>query len=153
VQSIPCYFLFIGLFILIIHCIETLAYAARLSGARVGMIASALSLFSLMVIVSRMVNMMQQPFTGSLIDAAPKPNALEFVENEFRILISASTLGTLIGALFFPTFIALFSRAIIHLANQRGSIPLLVKKGLTFNTLKRSLKHLQLPKQSYVKGV
>lgn len=53
--------LYISLFILIIHTIETLAYAVRLSGARVGMIAAALSLFNLMVIVSRMANMLQQP--------------------------------------------------------------------------------------------
>jgi hypothetical protein len=145
--------LFIGLFLLIIHCIETLAYAVRLSGARVGLIASALSLFNLMVIVSRMANMMQQPFTGSLIDTAPKSHTLEFVENEFRILIGASTVGTMIGVLLFPTFIAMFSRAIIHLANQRGSIPLLVKNGLTFNTIKRSLGHVKVPKQSYIKDI
>ncbi|SEI02237.1 Protein of unknown function [Halobacillus karajensis] len=63
--------IYIFLFILVIHTIETLAYAVRLSGARVGLIASALSLFNLMVIVSRMANMMQQPFTGSLVDTAP----------------------------------------------------------------------------------
>lgn len=67
--------LLISLFILIIHSVETLAYAVRLSGARVKLIASALSLFSMMVIVSRMANMMQQPFTGSLIDNVKKENA------------------------------------------------------------------------------
>lgn len=67
--------LFIALFIFIIHSIETLAYAVRLSGARVKLIASALSLFNIMVIFSRLANMMQQPFTGSLIDNAPKENA------------------------------------------------------------------------------
>ncbi len=39
--------LFIALFIFIIHSIETLAYAVRLSGARVKMIASALSQYLL----------------------------------------------------------------------------------------------------------
>ncbi|AUJ26950.1 hypothetical protein A21D_03916 [Virgibacillus dokdonensis] len=38
--------------IFVIHSIETLAYAVRLSGARVKMIASALALFNVMVIVS-----------------------------------------------------------------------------------------------------
>ncbi|MEC0789722.1 DUF2837 family protein, partial [Bacillus haynesii] len=37
--------LLIFCFLLLIHSIETLAYATRLSGARVGFIASALSLF------------------------------------------------------------------------------------------------------------
>ena len=77
--------------------------------------------------------MMQQPFTGSLIDNAPKENALEFVENQYRILIGSATLGTIIGVLLLPTFIAVFSRAIIHLAEERGSIPALLKKGFTLS--------------------
>lgn len=145
--------IFIALFILIIHCIETLAYAVRLSGARVKLLASALSLFNLMVMVSRLANMMQQPFTGSLIDKAPTENTLEFVESQFRIIIASSTIGTIIGILLLPTFIAIFSRAIIHLAEERGSIPSLIKKGFTFAYIKRGLKHIHFPKLSYVKDI
>jgi hypothetical protein len=144
---------FIFLFIFIIHSIETLAYAVRLSGARVKMIASALSLFNLMVIVSRLANMMQQPFTGSLIDTAPKENTLEFVESQYRVLIGASTMGTLLGIFLLPTFIAIFSRAIIHLSEERGSIPSLAKKGLTLEYMRRGLKHFSLPKLSYLKDI
>ncbi|SDY14673.1 Protein of unknown function [Evansella caseinilytica] len=145
--------LFISVFILIIHCIETLSYAVRISGARVRLIASALSLFNLMVIVSRTANMMQQPFTGSLIDNAPSENTLAFVEHQYRVLIGASSIGTLVGILLLPTFVALFSRAIIHLSETNGSVPLLVKKGLSFEYLKRGLKHLHLPRWSYVKDI
>lgn len=145
--------LFISVFILIIHCIETLAYAVRLSGARVKMIASALSLFNLMVIVSRMANMMQQPFTGSLVDLAPQENTLLYVENQYRVLIASSTAGTFLGILFLPTFIALFSRAIIHLSEARGSILLLVKKGLSFEYIKRGIKHIHVPKMSYFMAI
>ena len=143
----------ISLFIFIIHSIETLAYAVRLSGARVRLLASALSLFNLMVMVSRLANMMQQPFTGSLIDNAPKVNTLEFVENQYRVIIGSSTLGTIIGILLLPTFIAIFSRAIIHLSEERGSIPSLVKKGLTLEYIKRGLKHIHFPKLSYLKDI
>ena len=143
----------ISLFILIIHSIETLAYAVRLSGARVKLLASALSLFNLMVMVSRLANMMQQPFTGSLIDNAPKVNTLEFVENQYRIVIGSATLGTIIGILLLPTFIALFSRAIIHLSEERGSIPSLIRKGLTLEYIKRGIKHIHLPKLSYLKDI
>lgn len=145
--------LFIAFFIFIIHSIETLAYAVRLSGARVRMIASALSLFNLMVILSRMANMMQQPFTGSLIDNAPTENALEFVEYQYRLLIGASTLGTMFGMLLLPTFVALFSRAIIHLSETRGSIPALVKMYASTHYIKRGLKHFRMPKRSYLKGI
>lgn len=144
--------IFIALFIFIIHSVETLAYAVRLSGARVRMIASALSLFNIMVIVSRLANMMQQPFTGSLIDTAPNENALEFVETQFRILIGASTVGTVFGIILLPSFIALFSRAIIHLSEERGSVPSLMKRILSIQYVKRGITHFSLPKFSYLQG-
>lgn len=143
----------IALFILIIHSIEPLAYSVRLSGARVKLLASALSLFNVMVMVSRLANMMQQPFTGSLIDNAPEENTLAFVESQFRILIGAATLGTIIGLLLLPTFIAIFSRAIIHLAEERGSVPALLKKGFTIPYLRRAKKHIHLPRYAYLRGM
>lgn len=145
--------LLIFLFIFIIHSIETLAYAVRLSGARVKMIASALALFNVMVIVSRLANMMQQPFTGSLIDTAPAENTLQFVEYQYRILIGASTAGTVAGIIMFPTFIALFSRAIIHLSNENGSIPALIRKGLSIDFFLRGWKHVRFPRRSDVTGI
>ncbi|KZE37149.1 hypothetical protein AV656_11245 [Bhargavaea cecembensis] len=145
--------IFIILFIFIIHSIETLAYAVRLSGARVKMIASALSLFNIMVIVSRMANMMQQPFTGSLIDTAPKENALEFVEIQFRMLIGAATAGTLFGILLLPTFTALFSRAILHLSAEKGSVPSLMKRILSPQYIRRGLNHFSFPGFHYLKEI
>jgi hypothetical protein len=145
--------LLISLLICIIHSTETLAYAVRLSGARVKLLASALSLFSIMVIVSRSANMFQQPFTAGLIDNAPKTDTYVFVENQFRIIIGASTVGTLLGILLLPTFIALFSRAIIHLSEERGSIFALVKKGLTPAYIRRGIKHIHLPRISYLQDI
>ncbi|MFJ5764592.1 lipid II flippase Amj family protein [Lysinibacillus sp. NPDC093210] len=143
----------IALFVLIIHSIETLAYAVRLSGARVKLLASALSLFNVMVMVSRLANMMQQPFTGSLVDTAPDDNALAFVESQYRAIIGAASIGTLIGILFLPTFVAIFSRGIIHLAEERGSIPALLKKGVTIEYLRRGIKHIRKPSLTYLKGI
>lgn len=143
----------IALFILIIHSIETLAYAVRLSGARVRLLASALSLFNVMVMVSRLANMMQQPFTGSLVDTAPVENTLAYVENQYRFIIGAASLGTLIGILLLPTFVAIFSRGIIHLAEERGSIPALLKKGLTLEYVRRGIKHIRKPSLHYLKGI
>ncbi|CAG9622106.1 lipid II flippase Amj family protein [Sutcliffiella rhizosphaerae] len=143
--------LFIALFIFIIHSIETLAYAVRLSGARVKMIASALSLFNIMVIVSRLANMMQQPFTASLIDTAPKENTLEFVEAQYRLLIGASTVGTFFGIILLPTFVALFSRAIIHLSQEKGSVPSLMARIFSLGYIRRGITHFSLPKFSYLK--
>ena len=125
----------------------------RLSGARVRLLASALSLFNVIVMVSRMSNMMQQPFTGSLVDKAPSENGLQFVENQFRIIIGSASIGTLIGIICLPTFVAIFSRAIIHLAEERGSIPALLKKGFTFEYIRQGLKLIRKPSVSYLRGI
>ncbi|KAF0821349.1 putative integral membrane protein YdaH [Cytobacillus firmus] len=144
---------FTSLFIILIHSIETLAYAVRLSGARVKLIASGLSLFSTIVIVSRMANMGQQPLLGSIIDTAPEQNFLVYVESQFRVLIGASTIGTIIGILLLPTFIAIFSRAIIRLADEEGSVPSLLKIGFNWKSAKRMVKHFKIPRISYLNGL
>ncbi|ERN53967.1 lipid II flippase Amj family protein [Alkalihalophilus marmarensis] len=143
----------IALFILIIHCIETLAYSVRISGARVRLIASGLALFNVMVIVSRLANMMQQPFTGSLIDTAPPEQALTLVESQYRVIIGASTVGTIVGILLLPTFIAIFSRSIIHLSRLNGSVPALVQQGLKWRMMKRGIRHIRLPRLTYLNGM
>lgn len=51
----------ISILLLVITMIETLAYSTRISGTRVKLIATAISLFSTMVIVSRFSTMFQQP--------------------------------------------------------------------------------------------
>ncbi|ASB90988.1 lipid II flippase Amj family protein [Bacillus sonorensis] len=140
--------LLIFFFLLLIHSIETLAYAARLSGARVGFIASALSLFNVMVIVSRMSNMIQQPVTGKLVDVAGT-DALSLVGQQFRFLIFGSTVGTICGMLLLPTFVAVFSRAIIHLAGQDGSVLQMFRKGLS--NLKNIRWYMKKPTLHYVK--
>ena len=106
-----------------------------------------------MVMVSRLANMMQQPFTGSLVDTAPADNAMTFVEHQFRLIIGAASLGTIVGILLIPTFIAIFSRAIVHLAEERGSIPALMKKGFTLDYIRRGIKHIHKPSFSYLKGI
>lgn len=141
---------------MIIHAIDTVAYATRLSGARVGYLASAFSLFNVLVIFSRMSNMIQQPLTGSLIDLAGENDyhsALVLVEQQYRFIIASGTVGTLCGILLFPTFIALFSRALFHLSLEKGSIPHLFMKLLNVRYLKRAWKHRKIPRFSYLKRI
>ncbi|WP_050184070.1 lipid II flippase Amj family protein [Domibacillus robiginosus] len=143
----------ISLFLMIITAIETLAYSTRLSGARIGMLASALSLFSTMIIVSRFSTMFQQPLTGKLITEAPDLNKLEFIESQYRVLIGVTSIGVCIGIVLFPTFIAIFSRAIIQLANEKGSVVGLAKKWGNFSGVKKAAKYARMPRVSYLKGI
>jgi hypothetical protein len=138
-------------FLILIHSIETLAYAARLAGARVGLIASAISLFNVMVTVSRMSNMLQQPFTGGIIDHSGE-NALHIVSEQFRILILGSTAGSVLGTMFLPAFIALFSRGILHLSRENGSIFNVFRKGVTKTGFTHAKSYVKRPSIDYLKG-
>lgn len=91
----------VAIFILIVTMIETLAYSTRISGARVKLIATALSLFSTLVIVSRFSTMIQQPLTAKLIAEAPDSNKLNFIEDQYRILIGVTSVGVLLGIMLF----------------------------------------------------
>jgi hypothetical protein len=143
----------ISLFILIITMIETLAYSTRISGARVKLIATALSLFSTLVIISRFSTMIQQPLTAKLIVEAPKIHKLSYIEEQYRFLIWVTSIGVLLGILLFPTFINIFSRAIIQLSNERGSIFALFFKQFNLNGINKVVRCFRLPRLSYLKGI
>ncbi|MBS3681824.1 lipid II flippase Amj family protein [Ornithinibacillus massiliensis] len=143
----------IAIFLLIITMIETLAYSTRISGTRVKLIATAISLFSTLVIVSRFSTMIQQPLTAKLIAEAPEINRFEFIEAQYRILIGVTSVGVIVGILLFPTFINIFSKAIVQLSNQRGSIIGLFMNHINLRGIKKVLLCFRLPRLHYLKGV
>ncbi|MED4531260.1 lipid II flippase Amj family protein [Metabacillus fastidiosus] len=143
----------IALFLLIITMIETLAYSTRISGTRVKLIATAISLFSTLVIVSRFSTMIQQPLTAKLIAEAPALDKLAYIEGQYRILIGVTSVGVLLGILLFPTFVNIFSRAIVQLSNQRGSIIGLFLSQFNLNGMRKVIKCFRVPKLAYLKGI
>lgn len=143
----------ISLFLLIVTMIETLAYSTRISGARVRLIATAISLFSTLVVISRFSTIFQQPLTAKLIAEAPDVNRMNFIEDQYRILIGVTSLGVLLGIFLFPTFINVFSRAIIQLSNERGSLVSIISKQLNLKGIKRLLMCFRMPKLAYLQGI
>ncbi|CAH2716183.1 Lipid II flippase Amj [Neobacillus rhizosphaerae] len=144
----------ISIFLLIVTMIETLAYSTRISGARVKLIATALSLFGTLIIVSRFSTMIHQPLTAKLIAEVPKDaNTLLFIEEQYRILISITSIGVVLGILLFPTFINIFSRAIVQLSNERGSVVSVFFKQLNAKGIRKVWKCFTLPRFSYLKGI
>lgn len=143
----------ISLFLLIITTIETLAYSTRISGARVKLIATAVSLFSTIVVISRFSTMFQQPLTAKLIAEAPVSNKLHFIEDQYRILIGVTSIGVLLGIFLFPSFINIFSRAIIQLSKERGSIFATFIKQCNPKGIRKISMCFRLPRLSYLKGI
>ncbi|WP_243385067.1 lipid II flippase Amj family protein [Bacillus kexueae] len=144
--------LLIIFFVLMIHAIETLAYATRLSGARVGQVATAISLFNILVIFSRFGIMFQQPFTGNLADQVQDTSGLLLLEEQYRLILFASTFGTIIGIILFPTFISIFTKSILKLANERGDIPRFLQKHAKKTYVKRGLKQFHFPILQFLKS-
>ncbi|MCE4048857.1 MULTISPECIES: lipid II flippase Amj family protein [Bacillaceae] len=145
--------LLISLFLLLVTMIETLAYSTRISGARVKLIATALSLFSTLLIVSRFSTMFQQPLTAKLIAEAPSINPMHYIEEQYRVLIGVTSFGVLLGIFLFPTFINIFSRAIIQLSQQSGSVVALFIKNFNKNGFKKVVMCFRLPRFTYLKGI
>jgi large-conductance mechanosensitive channel len=115
-------------------CLQALqvgAYAARLAGVKTGRIGTSISLFNLLVTVSRFANMFYAPILGSIGDQAAKVlgthHALSHVEAvqfewQMRVIVFGGTFGTIVGALLLPAFVYLFVRGVASF-ERRGSIP------------------------------
>src|SRR6187397_2613277 len=102
IQSMDTNLLIICALTFVSHLIGTLAYAARIAGIRTGHIATALTLFNLLVLVSRTSNSFQAPFLSKRIE-----NTLSVSEmpqfSDFQWILGAAALATAVGALLVPT--------------------------------------------------
>lgn len=102
---------FLAALVATINIVSTLAYAVRIAGVRTGRIAFALSLFNLLVLFSRSSNTILAPLlskrteTAILSETSPDPG-------DFRFLLLAAGVGTIIGGLLIPTFQRLITRAV-----------------------------------------
>ncbi|MBW4085822.1 lipid II flippase Amj family protein [Paenibacillus sp. S150] len=128
---------------MIIHTAETLSYSVRFAGVKLNKIAIALSLTGIIVLVSRTANMVQAPLTAKFVDYA-KINPDFPLDNYLRIIMLASSLGTLIAIAVFPTFVGLFGRIISKLEIE-GSIPKMLSS-VTISQLKNTRKYIRKPK-------
>lgn len=144
--------LFWGLIFLtiIIHLIDTLSYSVRLNSVKSGNFALSLSLFNLIVLVSRTANTFQGPLIGKMIDNSIKMNYDPIVY--VRQVVFATTGGTLLGILLIPTFLKLFAKAVEKL-EVTGSVPGLVSKSLSLGNIKRIAKNMTRPNRGMLRGL
>jgi hypothetical protein len=127
----------------VIHAVETLSYAVRLAGVRMGKLAVALSLTGIIVLVSRTSNLIQAPLTGKIIDQANTNPGFTLISS-LQAIVMASSIGTLVAMLLFPSFVRLSSRLIVHLETS-GSIPQMVRSSVSIDKLKHAKSHLRWP--------
>jgi hypothetical protein len=115
------------------QAIQIGAYAARYAGVITGRIATAISLFSLLVTASRLASLFMTPALGALADGpanyatdahlkAVPPDLLAHFDLQIRLIIAAGSVGILIGGLLLPMFLTMFVRG-IGAFERFGSIP------------------------------
>src|SRR5215213_281453 len=109
----------------LIHLIGTLAYAVRIAGVRTRRIVVALSLFNLLMLLSRTANSFQAPLLAKRVEIQLAFAPAGHMEADFRWLLLATTLATLSGAFLIPSFQRLFTTAVGAFAVYR-SVPRLM---------------------------
>ncbi|GMK41531.1 membrane protein [Paenibacillus sp. CCS19] len=134
--------IFVFILTMVIHTSETLSYAIRFAGVKLNKIAVALSLTGIIVLVSRTANLLQAPLTAKFVDFARSHPTFPLI-NYMRIILLASSVGTLIAIALFPTFVSVFSRIIAKL-EVAGSIPKLISS-VTVGQLKNTKYYLRKP--------
>ncbi|MEO7038543.1 MAG: DUF2837 family protein [Candidatus Elarobacter sp.] len=115
------------------QAIQIGAYAARYAGVTTGRIATAISLFSLLVTASRLAALFMTPALGALADltartavhghlTAVAPAVLMRFDVQMRLIVAGGSLGILLGAFLLPMFLTMFVRG-IGAFERLGSIP------------------------------
>ncbi|MBW8897416.1 MAG: lipid II flippase Amj family protein [Massilia sp.] len=120
--------LFICFLTFVIHLIGTLAYSVRIAGVRTRRIAVSLTLFGILMLVSRTSNSFLGPFLAKRVETRLDAFASVSLLADFRWLLASASLATVAGALLIPTFQRVFSRAVLHFQAHR-SIPKLILHG------------------------
>lgn len=126
----------------VIHLISTLAYSVRVAGVRTQRLLTAFSLYNIVYLVASVSNNIQAPLLTSIMEHGINNNLmhganivpdellvyheayrkqLALLAEQIRLVIIASTLGTLAGAVMIPAFIRIFVRA-IWLFEETGSV-------------------------------
>ncbi len=109
-----------------INCIVTLLQAAanmdRISAVLTKRVATALSLYNVFFLVTRLAGQVYSPVLGSISDHAVQTGNIASLGPAFRTVVFGASAGVFIGVLLMPTFVQIYTRAIVELEKD-GSLP------------------------------
>jgi hypothetical protein len=103
----------------VINLVGSLAYSVRIAGVRTLRIAVSLSLFNILLLVSRTANSFQAPLLAKRVESALNATVEPSVA-DFRWLLGAASLATIVGAALTPMFQRLFTKAVKRFAIDRS---------------------------------
>jgi hypothetical protein len=129
--------------------VDTLAYGVRTAGVLTRKLAISLSLFNILVILSRLSNMFSAPILGNFPDKVYQglytvPDVRAALTIDLLFVIG----GVIIGAMLMPTQIQLFKRG-IQVLEEVGTLPKTILYGLRH--LREFPRQFRAPKLRYLK--
>ena len=127
----------------IIHLVSTLSYSIRLVGVRTGKIAVSFALFNIMVLISRTSNAFQAPLLAKTIEDNIRTGIPGSV-SDFRFILLAASLATIVGGLLIPSFQTIFVRAVKRFTIIK-SVPKLLIHGFSKAGIQQFRKDLKFP--------
>jgi hypothetical protein len=111
----------------IIHLVGTLGYSVRIAGTRTRRIALSLSLFNILILISRTSNSFQAPLLAKRVEAHLARGVTSNGTADFRWLLLSATLATAAGAILIPMFQRLLSRW-VNVLGQRRSVWAMIRR-------------------------
>lgn len=136
----------------VIHFTETAASSIRIAGVRTKQIATSLAFVNATLLVTRTSNMLQAPFLGGMVDHSILINNPLSLVVSFRAVIFAAFVGNLLGMIFIPFFIAVFTKAIQRF-ERVGSVPYLIAASFKPKNMRSIFRCFRLPNKASLKGL
>ncbi len=130
----------------IINTIFAFAVTLRIAGVETRRLATSLTLFNLLALISRLANLIQSPILGSLVDLASLSGQLLRLKLQLHIVILGATLGNFLGILLLNTTKETFIKAIHGFERVRSMPKLLLIALFTKNGIRGFLTSIRMPK-------
>lgn len=111
--------------LMITQAITSGAYAARLAGVRTKHPALAGSLYNVLNLVARATNGVAAPLIASMTDGAVQDQNIKTLLLTYRVVLLASTGGTIVAGLLIPTLSRVLARG-VESYGMRQSLPRVV---------------------------
>lgn len=146
------YIILVIFFSFIIHLINTLAYSVRIVGIRTGKIAVSFALFNIIALASRTANTIQAPLLVKTIENSIKTGESTSLISDFRFILLATTIGSIIGGFLIPTFQRIFSNVVKSFDVHRSVFRLLVHS-FSKTGIKQFKDNLKVPSKNVVKQI
>ncbi|MGM9999601.1 MAG: lipid II flippase family protein [Candidatus Bruticola sp.] len=113
---------------IVVTCLMCTSLSSRVSAVITKNVATSLAIYNVFFLITRLTTQVYAPILGSVRDSVVKgsASATELLPL-FRWVIGGATLGTLLGWLLMPTFVAVYNTAIRALERRSGSMATLIK--------------------------